>query len=642
MNKKKEGLSRMMEFSGGYKFLTILALALSAISAVLALGPFICLWFVAREIISALPAAPNVKELTFYGWSAVLVSVISMMIYFVALMCSHVSAFRIARNMRSQAIHHIIKLPLGFFTNNNTGKLRKVIDDNASLTETFLAHQLPDLAGAIISPIAIFILLFIFDWRLGLVCLIPTIIGVFCLKQMMGGDKAKSIKKYQNALEEMSNEAVEYIRGIPVVKVFQQTVFSFKSFNDSIMKYSKFATNYSSECQLPMTSFTVVVNGAFALLIPVGVLIITNTSDYKGFLLDFIFYVLFTPVSVNMLMKIMRLIENIMVANEAVRRIDAILDEKSLKEPEHSQKISGKSVSFEHVTFTYPGNTSPALKDVSFTVNEGQTIALVGPSGSGKSTAASLIPRFFDVDKGSVKIDGVEVHNIGKEELMEKVSFVFQNTRLLKASILENIRIAKPKATLEEVIEAARKAQCTDIIEKFSEGINTVIGEKGVYLSGGECQRIALARAILKDAPIVILDEATAFADPENEGQIQKVFEKLTEGKTVLMIAHRLSTICGADKILVLADGKIKEQGKHDQLLKEDGIYNHMWKEYCKSISWKVTKILDEDSGRTEEKEALDSFEIKKNLDQGKRKEGISSMKVSKRLNEGNGKEALI
>ncbi|WP_270563783.1 ABC transporter ATP-binding protein [Clostridium beijerinckii] len=616
MIEKKEGLSRMMEFAGKYKFLTLLAFVLSAISAVLALGPFVCLWFVAREIITSLPKAPNVMELSFYGWCAVFLAVVSMLIYFIALMCSHVSAFRIARNMRIKAIHHIVKLPLGFFSSNNTGKLRKVIDDNAGLTETFLAHQLPDLAGAIVSPIAIFILLFIFDWRLGAVCLIPTVIGVLCLKKLMGGEKADSIEKYQNALEEMSNEAVEYIRGIPVVKVFQQTVFSFKSFYDSINKYSKFASSYAAECQIPMTIFTVAVNGAFVFLIPVGVLVIKNTSDYKGFLLDFIFYVLFTPVSVNMLTKIMKIMENIMVAKEAVKRIDAILYEKPLKESEDPRKINGRRVSFEHVTFTYPGNTSPTVDDISFTINEGETIALVGASGSGKSTVAGLIPRFFDVNKGNVKIDGVDVRDVLKKDLMDKVSFVFQNTRLLKASILENIRIAKPKATIDEVLEAVREAQCTDIIEKFPEGINTVIGGKGIYLSGGECQRIALARAILKDSPIVILDEATAFADPENESQIQKAFEKLTKGKTVLMIAHRLSTICGADKILVMSDGRIKEQGKHEELLKDGGMYAHMWKEYCKSISWKVTKKLDENND--------------------------SSFKKSKRLGKGNDKEVLI
>ena len=495
--------------------------------------------------------------------------------------------------MRKSAIHHIVTLPLGYFSQNASGRLRKIIDDNAGLTEGFLAHQLPDLTGAAVMPVAVIILIFLFDWRLGICCLIPMGISVIFLKQMMGGDNAQFMGKYMTALETMNKEAVEYIRGIPVVKVFQQTIYSFKNFHAAIEEYEKFASGYALKCRIPLTGFTVTLNGTFVLLIPVAMLILSGVSGqaaYENVVLDFLFYSLFTPVCATMMNRIMFASEQLMAAKSAVSRVDEILQEKPLKEPEHPLIPADASIVFSDVSFAYPGAKEKALDYISFEVPAGKTVALVGASGSGKSTAASLIPRFYDVQSGSVTIGGVDVRNIEKQELMERVAFVFQNTRLFKDTLLNNIKAARPDATREEVLKAADEAQCKDIIDRLPDGLDTLVGTGGTYLSGGENQRIALARAILKDAPIIVLDEATAFADAENEHQIQLAFERLTQNKTVLMIAHRLSTIQDADLILVFKDGQIAERGTHEELVALNGIYSSMWKDYQTSIAWKVGK----------------------------------------------------
>ncbi len=591
--KKQNSLVRLMEYAGGHKKLTILGCALSGVSAVLAMAPYICIWFVARGVFASLADLSGARGLVRYGWIALFLAVASMLVYFGALMCTHLAAFRTARNMRSAAAKHLVDVPLGYFSQNQSGRLRKAIDDNAGMTESLLAHQLPDLVGAVVTPFAAIVLLFVFDWRMGLVCLIPLILAVYLLTRMMGGKNARFFSRYQKALEDLSAEATEYVRGIPVVKVFQQTVYSFKTFYASILSYSKLAEDYSMSCRNPMTGFTTVLNSTFVLLIPVGMILCRGASDGFAVLVDLLFYILFTPMCALMMTRIMYASEATMEADEAVRKLDEIMEVQPLGEEKgNTAALKESGVELKSVTFTYPGAASPALKQVSFTIPKGATVALVGPSGGGKTTTASMIPRFWDPQEGRVFVGGTDVRNLSSKQLMEQVAFVFQDTRLFKTSLFENIRAARPDATRQEVLKAAHLAQCDDILRKLPDGLDTVVGSKGTYLSGGECQRIALARAILKDAPIIVLDEATAFADPENEALIQKAFEALTKGKTVLMIAHRLSTVQNADQILVLEDGRISERGTHRQLLESGGTYAKMWKDYQTSAQWKVGKEM--------------------------------------------------
>ena len=593
--KNKSEISKMFEYAGNRHWLTIMGMILAGISTVLSMIPFICIWFVVRDMVNAMMQGDIslAAHSSTYAWWAVGFSVLSIILYFVALCCSHLAAFRTATNMKKTAIHHIVTLPLGYFSQNASGRLRKVIDDNAGLTENFLAHQLPDLTGAVVMPVAVLVMIFIFDWRLGLCCLVPLIISVFFLKQMMGGDNSGFMEGYMTALENMNKEAVEYIRGIPVVKVFQQTVYSFKNFHASIEEYEKYASGYAIKCRIPLTGFNVALNGTFILLIPVACMILAGVSGnaaYEDVLLDFLFYSLFTPICTTMMNRVMFAGEQLMAAKSAVSRIEEILNEKPLQEPTNPAKPKDASVTFENVSFCYPGTDVKVLDDISFEIPEGKTVALVGASGSGKSTAAKLIPRFYDVTDGKILVGGVDVRNIDKQTLMSRIAFVFQSTKLFKDTLLENIRAARPEATDKEIMFAVESAQCKEIIDRLPEGINTVVGSGGTYLSGGESQRIALARAILKDAPVIILDEATAFADAENEHQIQVAFEKLTKGKTVLMIAHRLSTIQNADLILVFDEGKIIERGTHDSLIAANGKYASMWNDYQTSIHWKVGK----------------------------------------------------
>lgn len=593
--KKDSEISRMFAYAGKRHWLTILGMILAGLSTVLSMFPFICIWFVVRDLLNAIVAG-DISLATHsgaYAWWAVGFSVLSILLYFIALCCSHLAAFRTASNMRKAAIHHIVKLPLGYFSQNASGRLRKIIDDNAGLTEEFLAHQLPDLTGAVVMPVAVLVLIFTFDWRLGICCLIPLAVSFFFMKQMMGGDNAGFMEGYMAALESMNKEAVEYIRGIPVVKVFQQTVFSFKNFHKAIEEYKKYASGYALKCRVPLTGFNVALNGTFVLLIPVACIIlsaVTGKASYQDVLLDFLFYCLFTPVCTTMMNRVMFAGEQLMAAKSAVNRIESVLNEQPLAEAGSPRQPKDDSVSLVNVSFSYPGSDKKALDNVTFDIPAGKTVALVGASGSGKSTAAQLIPRFYDVNEGQVLVGGVDVRKISKQDLMNKIAFVFQNTQLFKDTLLENIRAARPNATREEVMLAAEAAQCKEIIERLPNGLDTVVGNGGTYLSGGENQRIALARAILKDAPIIVLDEATAFADAENEHQIQMAFEKLTQKKTVLMIAHRLSTVEDADEILVFDDGRIIERGTHKSLLEQNGRYASMWSDYQTSVKWKVGK----------------------------------------------------
>ena len=587
--KKQSSLSRILSYAGGHKNLTLLGCILSTLSAILGLIPYVCVWLAARKVLETWPGLGGTSGLARWGWTAVWTAIGSIALYFAALMSTHIAAFRTARNIRRTAMAHVLKLPLGFFTENQSGRLRKLIDDNAGLTEDLLAHKLPDLAGTIVTPIAAILMLFLFDWKMGLLCLLTMVLALLSMCLMMGGKNAGFFHRYQKEIERMSGEAVEYVRGIPVVKMFQQTVYSFKAFYAAIRDYSDLASQYAMSCRIGQTCFLTFINGAFALLIPAA-LLLSSGGDIRTVFVNFIFYALFAPACGQMINRIMYMSEAVMEADEAVSRLDEILDEKPMEESKAAKHPANAAVSFDHVTFTYPGADRPALDDVSFSIRPGQVTALVGPSGGGKTTAASLIPRFWDTDRGTVSIGGVNIREMNTEDLMRQVGFVFQDTRLFKESLLENIRAARPEASRDEVLSAAHAAQCDDILEKMPHGLDTVVGTKGIYLSGGEQQRIALARAILKDAPIVVLDEATAFADPENEHHVQKAFEVLTRNKTVLMIAHRLSTVQNADSIIVLSGGKIIEQGSHESLLSLHGVYTSMWKDYQRSAQWKVGK----------------------------------------------------
>ena len=596
--KKQSSLARILGYAGGHRNLTLLGCILSALSAVLGLIPYVCVWLAARDVLETWPALTGVSGSARWGWTAVWTAVISIVLYFAALMSTHIAAFRTARNIRRAAMGHVLKLPLGFFTGSQSGRLRKLIDDNAGLTEDLLAHKLPDLAGTIVTPIAAVLMLFLFDWKMGLLCLLTMVLALLSMCLMMGGKNAGFFHRYQKEIERMSGEAVEYVRGIPVVKMFQQTVYSFKAFYAAIRDYSDLASQYAMSCRVGQTCFLTFINGAFALLIPAA-LLLASGGDVRTVLVNFIFYALFAPACGQMINRIMYMSEAVMEADEAVGRLDEILSQEPMENTGIEKRPADAAVSFDHVTFTYPGADRPALSDVSFAVRPGQVTALVGPSGGGKTTAASLIPRFWDADSGTVSIGGVNVKEMNTEDLMKQTAFVFQDTRLFKESLLENIRAARPDASREEVLSAAHAAQCDDILEKLPQGLDTVVGARGVYLSGGEQQRIALARAILKDAPIVVLDEATAFADPENEHQIQKAFEALIRNKTVLMIAHRLSTVQDADHIIVLSGGKIAEQGCHESLLAQHGVYAAMWEDYQRSARWKVGRT-DPKSGKGE------------------------------------------
>ena len=589
--KKKSGILRLLEFGGGCRYLTVIACILSGISSILMLCPFLCFWMDLRDVLAALPdlSMVNVQVISNYGWMALALAICGFIFYAAALLFSHLAAFHTAKNMQSLILHHLSALPLGFFSQNSSGKIRKIINENTSQTENFLAHQLPDMAGSAVTAVTMLIMLLFFDWRLGGLCVVLLVAG-FAVQMLMTNEKSMSyMRQYQDASEQMNNEAVEYVRGIPVVKVFQQTIYSFKSFYAAIMHYKDNVTEYALSCQGPMVAFNVIINASFAVLIPAGILLI-RPENYKSFLLDLVFYMMFTSGSAGILNKILFSGTYRMMAEEAVRRIDLLLDEVPVKETILAQIPEHNDVEFKNVTFTYPGSEFPALSHLNLHVQEGKTVALVGKSGSGKTTAATLIPRFWDPQEGVVCIGGVSVTEVAKKDLMNRIAFVFQDTRLLKASILENMRAARPDATREQVLNALHNAQCDDIIEKFPKGIDTILGTKGIYLSGGEKQRIALARAILKDAPIILLDEATAFADPENEYKIQRAFEHLTRGKTVLMIAHRLPAIQNADEILVLNKGPVVECGTHNDLMAQRGIYANMWKDYQTSIAWNIGK----------------------------------------------------
>lgn len=585
----KNKFIRLLNYSGNYKYLTIVGMFLSALSAICLLVPFVYIWDVVNALLAVAPDFTKAQNLDVYAINAFTFAVLGIILNFFGLMSTHLSAFKNEKNMKDAAIKHLLKLPLGYFSNHTSGGLRKIIDYSTAKTEIFLAHQLFDLTGAIVTPIVFLILLFSFDWRLGLICLIPIILCFVFMYPMFSKESRNSMEKYEKYLEEMNGEAVEYVRGIPVTKAFQQSIYSFKNFINAIKNYGKFSAEYSMSTHIPMTAFTVSINGFFALLIPAGILLAGSVVDVK-FFANFMFYIIFTPICAVMMMKIMTVSQDWMLASCALDSIEAILNENPLVDPINSQKPKNHSIEFEGVYFDYENadGDEHILNDVNLKINENETVALVGPSGGGKTTIASLIPRFWDVNQGSIKVGDVDVRSISTKELMKNISFVFQNTTLFKDSIYNNVAIGRKGASRDDVKKALSLTQCDDIIDELPDGINTVIGSEGTYLSGGQQQRIALARAVLKDAPIIILDEATALADPENEYLIQKAISEITKDKTVIMIAHRLSSVKNVDKIYVVENGRIVEEGNHHTLIDSGGIYSRMWDEFNQSIQWKV------------------------------------------------------
>ncbi len=571
------------QYAGGHSKLITLGRFFAGVSAVMTLVPYYDLW----RIIKIAVNGENTDRISFYAWQAVLLTVGALLVYVAALMCTHIAAFRVQANMRSSLMRRIIKLPLGVFDEDGTGKIRRIVNDSTAATETFIAHNLADKTVAAVTPIGLMVLIFAFNWKIGLICIIPALIGFACMMSMMGKGMQEKMKEYQNALDTMSSEATEYVRGIPVVKTFNQTIHSFTRFKTSIDGFGKWATDYTKMLRFPMTGFMTCINAVF-LFIVIAAYTVTKNGIMSVDILNIMYYIIVTPLITVTLTKVAYSGEAEMTLIDALKRVENIMAIEPLKDSKDIINPADYSMDLKNVSYRYKDATRDAVKNVSIRIEAGEHIALVGPSGSGKTTLAQLLVRFFDVNEGAIYIGGVDIRNIPSSELMKKVSFVFQDSRLIKASILDNVRMAKPDATEAEVMSALEKAQCMDIIDKLPNGIHTVLGEKGTYLSGGEQQRITIARAVLKNAPILILDEATAFADPDNEVKVQAAFEELSKGKTLIMIAHRLSTVVSADRIFVMNAGECIESGSHQELMNKNGLYRRMFDEYSKSVEWKV------------------------------------------------------
>ena len=630
MNEKKQSdLAVLLGYAGSYKGLTFLGLGLSGVAMVLGMLPYICIWLVVRDLIAVAPDWTSASGISRYGWMAFIFAFAGIAVYFAALMCTHLAAFRTASNIRKAGMEHLMKTPLGFFDSNASGLLRNRLDGAASETETLLAHNLADIVGSITMLIAMLVLMFVFDWRMGAACLLSAVISILAMFSMMGGKNAGLMAEYQAAQDVMSKAGTEYVRGIPVVKVFQQTVYSFRAFRQAIEDYSAKAEHYQADvCKVPQAVNLTFTEGAFIFLVPAALLIAPGAlraGNFGTFITNFAFYAVFSAIISTALARVMFAASGTMLAGTAMGRIHQVMSAPTMEVTDHPQSPKDNSVEFKDVSFTYDGADIPALDHVSFRAEPGQTVALVGPSGGGKTTAASLIPRFWDVTAGAVEAGGVDVRQTDPHELMDQVAFVFQNTHLFKASILDNVRAARPDASREDVMAALSAAQCKDIIEKLPDGIDTLIGTEGTYLSGGEQQRVALARAILKNAPIVVLDEATAFADPENEALIQKAFAILTKDRTVIMIAHRLSTVVGADKIIVLNEGRKEEEGTHQELAAAGGLNARMWADYNQAIKWKIMK-----DQAAEQKQAAKEKQATEQKQKAKQKQAAEQKQAAK------------
>ncbi len=588
--RRRGAVGRLLDFAGPRKALTYLGCTLSAVSMLVGFGPYVCIWFVARDLIAVAPNWSAATSIASYGWWAFGLSAASILLYFAGLMCAHLAAFRCASNMRKRATEHLMHASLGYFDTHASGALRRVVDGCAAETEGLLAHKLPDAAGSVAMTAGMLVLFFVFDVRLGLACLVAVVLSLACMFSMMAGRGMEFMTRYMEALVRMNKTGTEYVRGIPVVKVFQQTVHSFRAFHDAIQDFTRLAQDYAvTWCRTPQSLSLTVINGVAALLVPVAILLAPGEGDFGTFLANFSFYAIFSAVIPTAMTRVMFMSEAFQSAADAVSRVEEVLAAPVIEAPQSPRAPRDNSIAFEGVSFTYEGAEGPALSQVSFEVPAGSTVALVGPSGGGKTTAASLVPRLWDADEGRVLFGGVDVREMDPHDLMDRVAFVFQANRLFRQSIFENVRAARPDATREEVRAALHAAQCDDIVEKLPQGMDAVYGARGVYLSGGEVQRLMLARAILKDADVVVLDEATAFADPENEAKIQRAFSELARGRTVLMVAHRLSTVRNADKIVVLDRGRVAEQGTHDELLAAGGLYARMWADYEQAVSWRIS-----------------------------------------------------
>ena len=594
MSGQQGAVGRLLSFAGPRRALTYAGCALSAVSMLVSFGPYVCIWFAARDLIAVAPDWGAASGIAAYGWWALGFAVASIALYFVGLMCTHLAAFRCASNMRKRTTEHLMRTSLGYFDTHASGALRRVVDGCALETEGLLAHKLPDTAGSVAMILGMLVLFFVFDWRLGVACLVPVALSLACMFYMMGGRGMDFMTRYMESLVKMNKTGTEYVRGIPVVKVFQQTVFSFRAFHDAIEEFTVLAQDYAVKwCQTPQALSLTVIGAAAAFLVPVAVLLAPGEADLARLAANLAFYAIFSAVIPTAMTRVMFMSEAFQSAADAVSRVEEVLAAPVIEAPADPQEPRDNSIRFEDVSFSYEGAEAPALDHVSFEVPAGATVALVGPSGGGKTTAASLVPRFWDVSSGRVLVGGVDVRRMDPRDLMGRVAFVFQANRLFSQSVLDNVRAARPEATRGEVMAALEAAQCADIVEKLPEGVDTVYGAAGAHLSGGEVQRLMLARAILKDAPVVVLDEATAFADPENEVKIQAAFRRLARGRngaprTVLMVAHRLSTVRNADKIVVLDGGRVAEQGTHDELLAAGGLYARMWADYERAVSWRI------------------------------------------------------